>query len=318
VSPVSIISSNAEEPASPSNLKLKSLLAPTDGNPPTPSGNDGLLSGMTPSKYSIPSGWTLIKTQDFEGTNLTSSEFLTGAKFTTNLVHSGSKSVSGTYSGDSSEVKYGLYEGNTGSFNEVYISAWIFDESQGRFNDENFFVRVLKTDTNGNLAQELMGMTFGLGSSTEDSGFNSISAKAIISGASTENGVTETWWGRTLTGGWGNWTQWEFWYRPNAPGSSNGFARLYQNGTLIHKVENANINGSVNMSNSMLQIGGVYTKLTWLHSNGACSSFIGEGGDNGPRVSNWNETCPCPNQCPPDGKVPIFKRYIDDVIFMKR
>jgi hypothetical protein len=83
-------------------------------------------------------------------------------------------------------------------------------------------------------------------------------------------------------------------------------------------MDNKNLNNKADMSNMSINIGGVYTKLTWILSNGSCASEFGGGSDTGPRVYNFSNLCPCPNQCPPNGYVPIFKRYFDDVIVMKK
>ena len=49
--------------------KIKGIISAQDPPVPiTPPGNDGLLSGMTPGNYKIPSGWSMVRATDFEGT----------------------------------------------------------------------------------------------------------------------------------------------------------------------------------------------------------------------------------------------------------
>jgi hypothetical protein len=80
------------------------------------------------------------------------------------------------------------------------------------------------------------------------------------------------------------------------------------------------------MVGQSVEIGGQYTKLVWgkINSSGTCngtpSDYLGDGRDDCGRARepNWNIPCYYPNECPPSGVVPIFKRYFDDIIVLKR
>ncbi|SRR5713101_4010223 len=101
-------------------------------------------------------------------------------------------------------------------------------------------------------------------------------------------------------------------------GSSDGTFTIYRNGSLFFQKTNVNLNGSFNMSGMGVEAGGTYTKLTGWRPDNSCGASIGDGTDAGPRVTKFNNLCPCSNQCPPSGFVPIFKRYIDDSIVLKK
>ncbi len=276
----------------------------------------GLLSGMTPANFTMPSGWTLVKAQDFESGSVGGSESINGS-ITGSNPHGGSKSLAGTYAGDGATVAYYLNSGVTGSFSELYLSFYDFMEAQGRANDELFIARFFIRDGSGNLAQEVIIDNLGAGNSSSNTGFNSLSSNIVIEPQSPSSGTTTAIWGPGYELGWGTWTQWEIEFKPNSPGNSDGLIRVYKNGALFLEKVNIKLNGNLNMNDAGVEVGGVYTKLTWIRSDGSCGSFLGDGTDSGPRVSNFNHL-PCPNQGPPSGVVPIFKRMIDDVIVIKK
>jgi PKD repeat protein len=276
-----------------------------------------LLTGKTPATLGTPPvGWTVVTTQDFEGGSAPSNQSF-GHPATANNPHSGAKSMEGAYSGDGGDVRWKLNEGNTGTFSEVYVSFYDFMETQGRFNDELFFFHFQSSFANYHF-QELTFDIFGGGNSASNSGFNSPSAGSVlVSGSDLPEGICQALYGADISGVWGVWTQWEMELKPNTPGQSDGVARVYKNGALFYERINANLNAGVSMNNMSVETGGTYTKLTWVKSDGSCGDYIGDGNDNGPRVSNFN-SCSCPNQCPPSGIVPTYKRYMDDIIVMKK
>jgi len=318
-------------PKPPANLSISSG-APPPPPPTTPPSDEGLLSGMTPGNYKIPSGWTLVVKQDFEGGSLGSGEGMSGNNAITKAKpHTGSGSLEGTYASDDSSVSYILSPGYLTSAKEVYLSFWDHNASGGKTNDEMYIARFYRMSEDSNtLYQEIIIDTFGRRGDV-NGGFNAETPNLVIEpqGRSSMGGKTVTFWDVStyVHIDFGSWTQWEIHYKPNtyptegAPADTankDGFMRIYKNGSLISNLENANITGTINMSNMRLTAGGTYTKLTWLKSDGSCGTTIGDINDYGPRVNDFSKTCPCPNQCPPNGVVPIFKRYIDDIIVLKR
>jgi len=301
-------------PAAPSKLGITSGTVPTPSPSPTPAtppGDEGLLSGMTPGSYSIPSGWSLVIKQDFEG-SLSGDENHNMTKVS-DQKHGGTYSISGTHDGDGSDTSWWLRSNRIGSFSEVYVSWYEYIESQARFNDEFWLLQFMKRDSNDNLSQEVFATWWW-------SDFNDASSSLFFVSQSADESVGETrrFGGTGYTVPTGAWVQWEVHYRPNSTGNSDGFMRIYKDGTLWQGIEDRSFNYLVDMSNMSINIGGVYTKLTWLLSNGSCSSSFGSGTDSGPRVTSFSSPCYCTNQCPPDGKVPIFKRYFDDIIILKK
>lgn len=274
----------------------------------------GLLTGQTPSNYTLPSGWTLIRTQDFEG-SVPGDEYHDGS-ITTALSHTGSKSVRGQYSGDGHTMRWMVLPSGVGSFSEVYVSMWEYMESQARFNDELHSIRFEKRNQDSSLAMQVVFDISG-GFNTTNGGVWQIN-EGEGEGA---GGFWESNYGPTIAWGQGTWVQWEVHFRPNTVGVANGFFRVYKNGSLVFNVENKMFNGYTDFQNGGVQVevGGVYTKHIWYTdypTNTVCATSYGDGVGY-ERELNWNNPCACPNQCPPTGYVPIFYRYFDDIIVMK-
>ena len=300
-----------------------------------------LLTGKTPANYnnSPPSGWITIRTQDFE--NGCNSQFENCSKGQTMVgggtVHGGSSSLQGTYAKDGDNVEYITYPG---AFTEIYLSWYDYTESQALFNDEYLLATFMRrTVPEDNLLQEvLVDFMF--------SGINSTNGDLQV----VPQGEGRTWntvneYGiNTSTYPVGQWVQWEVHYRPNTPGNnSDGFVRIYLNGTLFRDFENYNFNGSVSMNTLYYAaIGGLYTKLAWTwqdpFSLGAAACSGPAGGDSaiyptftagkcGPSGNDAATTDGCRSyydwpilfaspRCGPSQS--SYKRFIDDIIVMKK
>ena len=327
-------SADTKLPSPPVGLEIKHETSPPQ-EPTTPSGDEGLLTGMTPGNYRIPSGWSLVRTQDFESGILGNNErFGSSASFTSSRSHSGKMSGGGEYNGDSDEVGWFLGTGSVGigQFTELYVSWWDYSESQGRQNDETLIARIIKDNSDGSLCQEII--IDGYINTEEGNGWNTVNSKVIFQpqGSSSCGGITTNNWGPTVNlWQWGKWQQFELWYRPNTicgtEGCKNGFIRLYQNGRLLYGVENVNLNGSVDMRSSVsVSIGGWISKYTWLKwEDNTCADKVPYGyecrtsfGGQSCYLKDWTKPCPCPQQCPPNGYVPIYKRYFDNIIVLKK
>ena len=304
-------------PAPPSKLGITS--GPVQPVPATPPGNDGLLSGMTPGNYKIPSGWSIVRTQDFEGTKPGDASEFWSNNATTEKPHTGSKSMVGIYTSDSSAVQWVLEEGNTGSFSEIYLSFWEFTESQALFNDEYMIARFLATES----------------SSVQDIVYDWMWAPTFNSPISTlymvsQGEVTERWGGKTGTVPKGAWHQWEIHLRPNTPGQANGFSRVYLDGVLYTSAENKQLFGpDARFTNTPVYAGGFYTKIVWMTDYPTCSipsgctSFADRAKFTGTdlcveKMGWWSQPFSNPRCAPEDPPLPNFKRYIDDVVVMKK
>jgi hypothetical protein len=330
------VSMAAGVPSPPSGLSIGAP-EPTDipPIPPTPVGDDGLLTGMTPGNYKIPSGWSLVRATDFEGTKPQGEtwEIWNGA-VTTTKPHAGSKSIEGTYGGDQADVHWSLSSGYLGNFTELYVSWYEFITSEAKFQDEFFQLWIKKTFSTNSYETIFLDWYWGTNSSGGlDYAANNTKATLYVVSEyrNTDGNIVGTplmkrQGGKSLVVPLGSWNQWEVHYRQSTGSLTNGFMRIYKNGTLYWSVENANINGSVDMSNSFLQIGGTYTKLLWMTDYPTCTICSGRPGLGNDlcnkvrgRQSFGDPTCkPGGTYNGNDTPHSAFKRYFDDIIVMKK
>jgi len=291
--------------------------------PVTPPGKNGLLSGMTPGSYSVPSGWSLVRAQDFEGTQPADEEWnLWQASIRTDRQHGGNKSVGGIYAGSQSDVSWRIYE--IGSFSEAYLSFYEYIESQALFNDEIFLAKWWAGP------QEILVDWFWAYVGTEQHSFNGPNAvlSAVSQGDENQGALSE--WNGIYRGPVpkGSWVQWEIHYRPNTPGNNDGFMRIYKDGSPYGRsLENDNLNGTVNMNNASMQVGGTYSKGVWMDDYPNCSPPTGCSTHPGSsdmctllvNKPEWYANIFSHPICYPiDPALPSFNRYFDDIIIMKR
>ena len=284
-----------------------------------------LLTGQTPATHVAPSGWTTKITQDFESGSLPAGQAMGYSNsITTTRPHGSGKSLEGFHWGDDSTVGWFLREGYTGTFDEIYLSFWEYMESQGTINDEMFIAKFFRENPYHEIIIDMFG-----NKEASNGGFNSSGGKMVIE---PQGDPTITYYGPMYVYPKGSWVQWEIHYRKSTPGNSDGFMYIYNNGVLIFGETNKNLNGSRDMNNCQITAGGTYTKLTWVNKPYVepptinysipedCATEMGPagGGDHGPRVTNFANLCPCTVQCPPDGRVPLFRRFFDDVIVMTK
>ncbi|MCP2501029.1 MAG: hypothetical protein NCA08_05630 [Deltaproteobacteria bacterium] len=299
-------------PSPPSSLKVG---APATGitptpPPPTPIGRDSMLPGMAPNNYKIPSGWMLVRSQDFEGTKPTGETWNQwNADVRTDRAHTGSKSLGGTYASDQADVAWRFSSGEVGSFTEIYLSFYEYIESQALFNDELFLARFAVD----NPFQEVILDWFWAPR------FNSPTATLFAVSQGVHYGRFAE---KTTTVPKGTWVQWEIHYRPNTSGNSDGFYRVYKDGTLYTSAENVNLNGTRSMENMSIDVGGAYTKLVWMTDHPTCSKCSpgpGEGTDYCTSSNDWwGQKFSSPRCAPTDPPLPSFKRYFDDIILLKK
>ena len=280
--------------------------------------HSALLTGQTPGSYSVPSGWSLVRATDFEGTKPSDETWaIWQGSVQTDRYHGGAKSLGGTYSADQNDIHWGLSTGTIGTFAEAYLSFYEWIDSNALFNDEFFLARFAVSDP----FQEILADWYWA------PGFNKPNATLYV----VPQGV-RTWRGgaKGATVPKGAWHQWEIHYRPNTSGASNGFYRVYLDGTLFTSVENANLNGTRSMTGMNIHVGGVYTKLVWMTNSPTCtvcSGAPGSGTDYCTGSQHWSGQ---PFSAPicrsaayggaydgVDNPLPSFKRYLDDIIVMK-
>jgi Domain of unknown function (DUF4082)/IPT/TIG domain len=300
--------------------------------PPTPSGS-GLLSGMTPSDYTLPAGWSLVTTQDFEsgtGANATAACAKSSAR-----AHEGSYSCGGTLSGSEQNVGWTL---NAGIINarHWYLSFWEYDDcpplivsgvTYGCMADELFVARPYLQGYGGSLLVEViidLFQGYGLSSQPGRTGFEALNGAIIIEPQEVAPpNFSAAYYGQELPVGFGSgWHQWEIDFDPGAPGANAGTVRVWNNGILVHSKGPCNMVSGRDMTNQNLQIGGQYTYTLWHQPDGSCSPYIGApSSSNSPypnRYMDFKVPNVCANQAPPNSYGHIWRRYFDDIIVLKK
>lgn len=277
------------------------------------------LTGKTPSSYTLPSGWTLVRTQDFETGSVGANETTLGS-VTTNNPHSGN------YSNQSIVWKDDCFTGwrlgsNITTGSELYISWYEYIDRQGKNNDEMFLFNIRKEFTSSYLQirwQYLNSLSNWDRAFNIDSGNIVLFAEGDAAGATPSRAYySQSRWERF---GAGEWRQWEVYFKPATGGLKNGDTRIYLNGLLKSHVHDTDFNGTVNMTGASIELGGTtYTKIDWMSRvTLQCSQNIYGLDTSWTRPMNFKKPCLCPNQCPPSGYMPKFRRFVDDIIIAQR
>jgi hypothetical protein len=271
-----------------------------------------LLAGMTPGKYTLPSGWTLAAVQDFESGSLPSNQSInSGASINCSFGHTGKCSASSSISYDSAADQWFFSQGQIKG-REVYLSYYDW-AGGGAANEEYILSHFIKTGIGGTNGMEEAGMPM-----VSNNKFNNTCPN--IAFGPQGNFVISPWEFGTVCYFTNTWTQWEIWLRANTPGSSDGFIRIYKDGVTYADQENINIFGSVDMTGMQVEAGGWYTKNVWTsngqfpNAGGTCTAAEGDGSEAG----NWKgsfSTIGTMNCAPAP---PIFNRYIDDIILLEK
>jgi hypothetical protein len=268
-------------------------------------------SGGCPS--ALPSGWTLITCEGFEGGKLhttcdgkpiSSLRLAFGTSVSCIKGHTGSCSATGLVNAQGGGPS--LYSNNS-SFGTVYISYWEWKDSNASMNDE-LFIADMRKSVNGTLEQRILTERFNYG------GFNSPFATIVIQPQGNHYGNI---WGPVVAFGAGTWYQWEVLYHPNTLGKLDGMMQVYLNGTTLINKSGVNLNGTINMLNSAIQIGGNYGKSVWTNNGerpnagGTCSTKP-TGKEAGFWIGAFNANPINPGNCSP--APPRFNLNQDDVI----
>ena len=278
----------------------------------------GLLTGMAPSHFSVPAGWTLVTTQDFESGTLPGGQGLCsdghgGTAFELGFGHGGSsRAVFRQITSDNTQACWFL-NGNAINSRDVYYSWYEYSEAQGRLNvDNELSRRVLYVGGN-----PVTDININWQPGANSCYFNCVLGQTALFAEGTAGYPNFSNYGGVQNPKWGNWVQYELHVRANDPGLANGEIELFQDGVLIQQNTNKNFSGSLDMSVSNIEIGGVYTEQMH-YTDGTYSTCSNTLTPWTVSFGNFSNGCPCPAECPPSGYVPIFKRYFDDIIVLKR
>lgn len=293
---------------------LSSTVAP----PPPPSG--ALLTGMTPSNYTSPGGWTLVTTDNFESSSLPAGQGFYRASneesINCSFAHSGNCSLD-TYVTHSYGGLGFIINGNYINSRETYVSFWQYvqDSNPGyglEYADWFMTVRSIHgTDSlepnwevSGHPACIACQMAFFQNNANRSTGPAPWSMYSPLGLFNLQLG---------------QWVQYEIHLKVNDPGTDNGEMQIYQNGQLMESV----YKGAPDVNTSRCPV------FNGVHD---CGYFVGDQdftnanllipGDWGaitPSGGNQNMTaCTPASSCPPNGNIPYFHLFIDDVIVLKK
>lgn len=120
--------------APPTNCSTCTTIANAYRSNPVP---PALLTGMTPDSYTLPSGWTLLTKDNFEGSSCPGAWFCSG-NYTGTQAHTGTKALHMTYNGNGSLTWNTRLPVGTRS---VYASWYEYLSTPFRMNDEMFLAR---------------------------------------------------------------------------------------------------------------------------------------------------------------------------------
>jgi hypothetical protein len=279
-----------------------------------------LLSGVHPpddncTGFSIPSGWTCVLTQTFESGALGANQYvLDSRERIASNTPTGSKAMAQLVNIDGSNTGVGI-QGSAINSREVYASWYEYVDAQALLNLQILYSRRVAFDSGGNtLTDLLVDIEAGAGGCIENctKGLSSIYAegRGAFPNFSNYGGPTNFIAG-TLT-------QIEVHIKANDPGQSNGLIEWFQNGKLIQRAANQNFNASLDMATADLEIGGYYGALVYFNDAAmtqctAAQTFGAFAKSN----TSWG-ACQCSAQCPPNGHIPAFNRYIDDIIVIRK
>ncbi len=264
-----------------------------------------LLAGMTPANFTLPSGWTLLTTQDFENGLGPHEQLAYNISVSTARAHTGTHSLQEVINATSvlgeSPGGWWLYTPGIVTTGEYYMSWYSFLDPTAQMDAEGFF-GLVKVDNGVGQFQELImdteNYTGGLATTNISLWFSPQSKDPTAVECSQFPDAPKPQNCSYVGGPWnlnlGTWEQEELWIKQstctNGVPNNDGFVRFYINGQLREQVDKnfpapwngGNINGCVNMGvNPILQVGGVWTYLRHLN----------------PRT---------------------FNKYIDDIILLKK
>jgi hypothetical protein len=278
--------------------------------------SSSLLAGMTPSNFNIPAGWTLVMTQDFESGALGTGQYFLDSRagITSGSSPTGSKALFQLVNTDGANAGIGI-SGSTINSREIYASWYEYLDAPARLNLQMLESRRVAYDSAGNTLTDLLinwedgnagclqNCTNGL-SSLYAEGRGSLPNFSIYGGGFSFTTGTKV--------------QIEVHIKANDPGQSNGLMEWFRNGVLIQRATNQNFNATLDMTTADLEIGGYYGALVYFDDAGmtVCTGSQTFGAFTKSNTS-WN-ACQCSAQCPPNGQIPAFNRYIDDIIVLKK
>jgi hypothetical protein len=310
----------------PSSATLRGAFTVTS-SPPAQS----LLSGMTPAHFTVPAGWALALTQDFESGSLGPNEYgyCCTSAVSTNIAHTGTHSWRGPVVGDGSNTAWGLHGASAGVKNEVYMSWWSYLDPNARGQVEAQFANLQDPVASRSFAAACAGQQVkpAFMVDTDDYTANPyiyvntrLTAHVYV-----ENGCDVDLsnfydWNLNL----GVWQQQELWGKINTctggVPNKDGFYRFYINGQKVLDNEAFSWGGCWSGQGFRIEAGGVWTYQWAPNASNQCVDPNSAGAKpviGAPRFSNAPKfeadgVTPC------IGSITPFSQYTDDIILLHR
>ena len=285
-------------------------------------GAGGTLSGGACAGGSVPDGWTLVRAQGFESGYLEEDIAGSTTEITQVNPHTGSFALRGDYTSDGDIVAWvfndgGSKGGQIGPYTTLYISYWDYIEPQGLYaNSDYSIIDIINRFVCGAEQNFFYGAQFfGTDAST--------TTTTMLAGGEGSEGDMEHCQpfyqydqGTTIPINAGYWRQNEIFYHPSTTVSTgddcddgnggpychgDGESMLILDGVLFNHEVGRNLNGTADMSDPAIWVGGVITSFSDNTFAVRCAPF---------------NSCPGPE--PGTGAPASYKRYIDDIIIMKQ
>jgi hypothetical protein len=282
---------------------------------------------MVPGSHEIPTGWTFVLAQDFEGT-CPDDEWCGryNGSVTATEPHTGNYSVEGRYDHDQADAGWSCDSGLTGAFTDLYLSFYELTSADASFND-SYLLMTFNKNVEAQLGQTLTVDWSWAHDASDEPVFNGPKATQylVLTGRSEIGGVTERMGGVTDFVPTGGWVQWEAWLHPNTndgtAGNDDGFLRVYRDGALFMEVADRNLVGTVDVSDAAVTAGGYYAKAVWMLDYPTCTVCADhpsqyESTDECTAAMDWWGQSFTDPHCGPS--LLPFDRFIDDVLIMKR
>jgi hypothetical protein len=284
-------------------------------------------------------GYSFVFAESFEGQLgpnevISSGNYIDGTK-----PHTGAKSMHGLYTSDGHRVSFFLQTGgHLAPFHELYISYWDYVDPNAMFANSDYFLIDIKAPSAACNGQDFAyDAQYNIPPNPPSRSSNlQTSMMGVSQGAnfvSACQGSYQWTQSRQITINTGRWEQKEIHFKPSTSVSTgsdcnggngggwaghnchgNGEAELWLNGQLTVENLSANLNGSQDMSQAGLEIGGTISSFRSCTTcggkapDGRCNPFSSCTGPGGAACTGPPGTCaPSP-----------YNRYIDDIIVLKK
>jgi hypothetical protein len=329
---VSVTNPNAGPAALASGYTFLSGAASTPAVAP----GGALLTGMTASDYTVPSGWTPVDVQGFESGRYNPGEAPYGASDTETIINSSTGCHTGTHCLDTYvNHSYGgigmVLSGAKINSRTTYTSMWMYIQGNNppfgvAYTDWYWFTRTtsppavaINANWLGLLASDCQAP---LGTRAYGGCVNPAATMFLNGVNGAPNGAA---YGGEVVPALNQWNQYEVYLKISDPNQDNGEMDVYLNGRRVFHLAHpwvegtcpldpltgqrdcSYMSGRYDASQALMRIGGDWGAV--IPGNGSNQNMAACIGGNGHTAQQV---------CPPNGNIPAFHIYIDDVIVLKK